>query len=72
MLVEETIKVLLSGKLMCQIELVWVSGNSGVTGNEVVDVIVKENAIPVQLPCPVLPQTEKEVRIAIKTFTIRL
>ncbi len=40
-LVEETIKLLVSAKLICQIELVWVYGHSGVIGNKVVDRMAK-------------------------------
>ncbi len=36
-LVEDTIELLVSAKLRCRVELVWVHGHSGVTGNEVVD-----------------------------------
>ncbi len=47
-------------------ELAWVCKHSGVTGNEVVDGMAKENAIAVQLPHPVLPRTEKEIKKVIR------
>ncbi len=65
-LVEETIKRLLSTKLICQIELAWVHGHSGVTGNKVVDRMAKENAVAVQLLSPALARTEREIKKEIK------
>ncbi len=65
-LVEETIKLLVSAKLICQIELAWVRGHSGVTGNEVVDGMAKENAVAVQLSSPALARTEREIKKEIK------
>ncbi len=65
-LVEETIELLVSAKLICQIELAWVRGHSGVTGNEVVDGMAKENAVAVQLSSPALVRTEREIKKEIK------
>ena len=56
------IELLVSAKLWCQIELAWVRGHSGIMGNEVVDGMAKENAVAVQLPYPVPPWTEKEIK----------
>ncbi len=67
-LVEKSIKMLLSVKLICQIELAWVRGHSGVTGNEVVDGMAKENTIAVQLSSPALARTEIEIKNKIKRF----
>ncbi len=61
-LVEETIKLLVSTKLICQLELAWVCGHSGVTGNKVVDGMAKENAAAVQFLSPALPRTEREIK----------
>ena len=44
-LVEETIELLVSAKLICQIELAWVRGHSGVTGNEVVVGMAKKKTL---------------------------
>ncbi len=40
LLVEDTIKLLLSENLLCQIELAWVCGHSSITGKGVVDGMV--------------------------------
>ncbi len=58
---EETTKLLMSAKLIRQIEMAWVRGHSGVTGNEVVDGMAKENAVAVQLSFPALAQTGREI-----------
>ena len=65
-LVEETIELLVSAKLICQIELAWVRGHSGVTGNEVVDGMAKENAVAVQLSSPALARMGREIKKEIK------
>ena len=44
-LVEEKIKLLVSAKVICQIELAWVRGHSGVTGNEVEDGMAKKTPL---------------------------
>ncbi len=59
-LVEDLIELLVSVKLMYQIELAWVRGLSGVTWNEVANGMMKENATAVQLSSPALPRTEKK------------
>ncbi len=61
-LVEETIELLVSAKLMCQIEMAWVRGHSGVTGNEVADGMAKENAVTVQLSSPALARTGRKIK----------
>ncbi len=66
MLVEETIQLLMSAKLICQIQLAWVRGHSGVTGNEVADGMAKENAVAVQLSSPALARTGREIKKEIK------
>ncbi len=38
-------KLLISAKLICQMELAWIRSHSGVTRNKVVDRIAKENAV---------------------------
>ena len=67
-LVEDTIKLLVLAKLLCQIELAWVHSHSGVTGNEVVERMAKENAVVVQLMHLALPRTEREIRKEIKSI----
>ncbi len=64
-LVEKTIELLMSAKLICQIELAWVRGHSGVTGNEVADGITKENTAIVQLSFPALART-REIKKEVK------
>ncbi len=59
---KNTMEPLVSAKLMCQMELAWVLGHSGVAVNEVADRMSKEKTIVVQLPYPVLPQMEKEIK----------
>ena len=61
-LVEETIELLVSAKLICRIELAWVRGHSGLTGNKVVDGIAKENAVAVQLSTLALSRTTREIK----------
>ena len=63
---QEKIQLLVTVKLMCQIELAWARGHSRVTWNEVVDGMAKENAVAVQLAYPALPWTEREIRKEIK------
>ncbi len=64
-LVEKSIKPLLSAKLICQIEMAWVRGHSGVTVNKVVDGMAKENAVAVQLSSPARGR-EIEIKNKIK------
>ncbi len=54
--------MLVSAKLLCQIELAWVCRHSGITGNKVVD------GIAVQLTYPFLPRTEGNKK-TIKIYT---
>ncbi len=65
-MVDDTIKLLTSAKLLCQKELAWLRGHSGIMGNKVMDGMTKENAVAVQLPCPVLLRTEKEKKKKIR------
>ena len=65
-LVEETIELLMSIKLICQIELAWVRGHSVVTGNEVADGMAEKTAIAVKLSSPALAWTEREIKKEIK------
>ncbi len=59
-IVEE--RMLVSTKLICQIELAWVRVHSGVTGNKVANGMVKENAVAVQLMSPALARTERQIK----------
>ncbi len=68
---EETIKLLMSAKLICQIEMVWVRGHSGVTGNELVDGMAKENAVTVKLSFPALGWPGREIKKEIKRIVER-
>ncbi len=61
-LVEETIELSVSAKLICQIEMALVCGHSGVTGNKVEDGMAKENTVTVQLLSPALAQTGSKKR----------
>ena len=73
-MVEETIELLVSAKLNCQIELAWVRvvrGHSGITGNEVVDGIAKENAVAVQPSSPALARSRSEINKDIKRIVER-
>ena len=46
--------------------MAWVRGHSGVTGNEVVDGMAKENTVAVQLSSPALARTGREIKKEIK------
>ncbi len=70
-LVEGTIKLLMSTKLICQIELAWVRGHSGVTGNKVADGMAKENTVAVHLSSPALERTGREIKKEIKGIAER-
>ncbi len=61
-LVEETIELLVAAKLICRKELAWVRCHSGITSNEVVDGMAKENTVAVQLLSPALTQMTREIK----------
>ena len=61
MLVAETIKLLMSAKLVCQIEMAWDRGHSDVTGSEVVDGMAEENTVAVKLSSPALVWSGRDI-----------
>ncbi len=61
----------MSAKVICQIELAWVHGHSGVTGSKVEDGMAKENTVTVQLKHPALPRTEREIKKEMKILAER-